>query len=225
MIACISLYNTNYTPLAKLTLDENRLEYCETHGYLPSFHEFEDIPGATYPEIFKRLGFIKLELILQAFEKHPHCEWVWFADCDGMVTNMKFDLEDFLKAFPHQGLLLSSDCHGLNAGSILVKNEPWVKAYFKGILDQKDGREWRHEQDAYNDTLHEHTTQEILVLPQQIMNAYDYQLYPDAKPVSGFEDLVTKGQWAPGNFFIHWPGRTLEQRIAHYHDYEKEVVR
>jgi len=221
MIGCLSVYQENYKPLAELTLADNRMEYCERHGYLPVFREYPDMPGAPVPEIHRKLGFAKLDIILDVFEEHPNCAWAWFGDCDGMVTNMRFPLP----VTPHtsQGLLVSRDCHGICAGTILAANRPWVKDYFRQLLADKD--KYAHEQDAIIATMGQLTEAQFQIIPQRLTNSYDYGLYPDAKPKPGFEEDVVKGQWQKGDFFVHWPGRTLEQRIAHYHEYAKEVVR
>lgn len=225
VIACISLHQTNYNALAKLTLGDNRMEYCEAHGYLPVFREIPDMPGAPVARIHKELGFLKLVLILDTFRRHPSCEWAWFLDCDAMVTNMKTRLEDIAALAPSkESLVFSSDCHGLNAGSILVPNSRWVKAHLGWILAEQD--RWPHEQAAFQEMrTRSYVGSDSVILPQRTMNSYDYTLYPDARPAPGFEGCVRYGQWEPGDFVIHWPGRTLEQRLGHYAQYAKGVVK
>lgn len=225
MIACLSLYQENYAGLAKLTLDNNRMSYCEAHGYLPVFQEYPNMPDASIPEIHRYLGFEKIKMFINTFEKHPNCEWAWFADCDGMITNMGKSLEILTKT-SNSPMLVSSDCHGINCGSMLVKNDYEVKLFLRRLIFEAD--KYLNEQEAINDSFHFPNLlwlSNISIMPQHIMNSYDYSLYPEAKPVAGFGHLIRDGQWHKGDFFIHWPGRTLEQRIEHYNQYEKEVIR
>lgn len=219
MRVCLSLYQKNYYDLAKKTLLSNRVEYAHRHKYASIFQGMPDMDGATVPEIHKELGFAKIQMFLDTFQNYKECESAWFADCDGMVTNMTKELPGM---GPDKTLLLSIDCHGINAGSMMARNVAEIRGYFKWIMDRK--YKWAHEQQAIEETW-EGSGLSIQFMSQSDMNSYDYSLYPDAKPKPGFESCVQDGQWKKGDFFIHWPGRTLEQRLAHFDQYELEIVR
>lgn len=218
MIACLSLYQENYKPLADLTLRENRMEYCETHGYLPVFNEYPDMPNATVPEIHSMLGYAKIEMFLEVFEKHSHCTGAWFADCDGMVTNMRREI-----IFPPYAIVSSCDRNGVNCGSMFVPNVPWAKAFLKKALDMKGNPRCPHEAEAFAEVCDKDNGHKMWhMVPQRVMNSYHYPLYEGDRSRDVFGAI---GQWFQGDFFIHWPGRTLEQRIEHYKEYERMIER
>ena len=52
------------------------------------------------------------------------------------------------------------------------------------------------------------------VLPQRVMNSYDYKNSPLLKNRPNFNDILgTDGQWQKGDFLIQWPATDLEYRI------------
>ena len=54
----------------------------------------------------------------------------------------------------------------------------------------------------------------IKIVPQRQINSYDYDQYPGSIPHVYKKDLLgNDGQWAPGDFLIHWPGIGLDRRI------------
>jgi hypothetical protein len=53
------------------------------------------------------------------------------------------------------------------------------------------------------------------VLPQRVMNSYDYKNLPRLKERTNFNDILgTDGQWQEGDFMIQWPSTDLEFRIV-----------
>jgi hypothetical protein len=224
MNAVLALHSPRYAELARKTLFQNRVEYCKTHGYLPIFREVAD--PANDQERHQVLGFGRLHEVLRAFSDNHAIEWIWVADIDGMVTNMKKALP-IAEAGTHD-LLITADCHGINAGSILIKNSRSAKDYLRFILDHKN--QWEHEQRAFQRT-YEYSTHTVGIAQQRVMNSYDYRLYAEALkrtseyPALGYEHLVVDGQWQPGDFFIHWPGLSLEQRLQQQKIFEQEVGR
>ena len=54
----------------------------------------------------------------------------------------------------------------------------------------------------------------IKVLPQRVINSYDYTKLPLLKNRPNFNDILgTDGQWQKGDFLIQWPATDLEYRI------------
>jgi len=52
------------------------------------------------------------------------------------------------------------------------------------------------------------------VLPQRVMNSYDYTNLPRLKNRSDYKDILgTDGQWKEGDFLIQWPSTDLEYRV------------
>jgi hypothetical protein len=52
------------------------------------------------------------------------------------------------------------------------------------------------------------------VLPQRVMNSYDYENHPSLKNRAKYTDILgTDGQWQKGDFLVQWPATDLEFRI------------
>jgi hypothetical protein len=52
------------------------------------------------------------------------------------------------------------------------------------------------------------------VLPQRVMNSYDYKNSPLLQKRSDYNDILgTDGQWQEGDFLIQWAGTDLEYRL------------
>jgi hypothetical protein len=224
MNVCMALYSESYQDLARITLFKNRVEYCHRWGYLPMFRKVPD--PKNQKEAWDIFGYGGPMAVLRAFNENKAIDWLWLAGTDGMVTNMLKPLP--LPKLSNIGLVLSTDCHGINGGSILLKNHPWVRDYLRWILSNRD--RWNHEQEAFQESYAENAAF-VETADQRVMNSYDYRLYAEAlkrpaeAPRPGFEDLVQAGQWKPGDFFIHWPGLGLEERLKLAAHYETEVVR
>jgi len=53
-----------------------------------------------------------------------------------------------------------------------------------------------------------------VILPQKVMNSYDYVNLPRLKDRKEYKDILgTDGQWEEGDFLIQWPATDLEYRI------------
>jgi len=52
------------------------------------------------------------------------------------------------------------------------------------------------------------------VLPQRVMNSYDYKNSPLLQNRPNYQDIIgTDGQWQEGDFLIQWPSTDLNYRI------------
>jgi hypothetical protein len=210
MIACVSLYDPNYRALAEKTLYENRQEYCQRHGYKTVFEEIE-MKGNSVFEMVCGLGFRKVRLILQTFERFQDCNRIWFGDCDGIVMNMTVALEDLLAPYP-EDILTGSDFNGPNCGAMILRRTPQVIAYLQDILSGEG--QYLHEQDY----IWKNPKSFIRSVPQRIINSYDCTL-----PNLGVPDQESV-QYQRGDFFMHWPAQTLETRLQCYEKWKGEVV-
>lgn len=216
MYAIISHHNSSYEPLAKLTWHENKIPYAEQYGY---HCEMEKIPdGSDMPSIQRQ----KVALINRMLNDLRNFEWVWWTGCDLIVTNFTVKMED--KVDDNYNMVLATDCNGINADSILIKNNEWSRSYWKmveDVLPSLNGY-WEGEQKIMKDTLPQ-CQQHIKIVPQRHMNSYDYTLWNGL--YHNIDHLGTNGQWEPGDWAMHWPANTLENRIRFAQHYSQYIVK
>lgn len=131
-----------------------------------------------------------------------------------MIMNFGRRLEEFID--PNFHFIIAGDFNGLNADSYLVRNTPEGRCWLEFILSQRANYEkslfveqsvmidW-HQREPFKDW--------VKVVPQNGpdgINAYEMGLYKVFAPgTPEFE----RGQWQPGDFLVHWPGRMLSERM------------
>lgn len=209
----VSMNDENYQRLADLTWNKNKKLYCERHGYAghnKTTGFSKDIP----------IGFEKIFLLLNLMKDNPECEWFWWTGSDAMITNFSTKIED--KIDEKYDMIIATDCNGLNADSILLKNSEWSRNYMQHIIDSipKYINHYFHEQQAMIESYLKFPNN-IKVVPQRYMNAYLNQLYPHQ---SVFDKLGTDGTWQKGDWFVHWPGTNLELRLQLAQMFMNEIV-
>lgn len=221
-IVFTSLHNEEYEPLAELTLQNNKVKYCKRYGYplVVKSDGWHPMP----------MGFEKAYVFFDAFEKYPTCEWLFFSECDALITNMNITLEsilDRIQPAPTTHMIITTDGNGINAGNLFIRNSPESKEFLQYMLQIKD--KYPHEQAFFNDcaattgSQHAKYPQFIRIVPQWLFNSYDYQTIPwlfarGPAQIWEFEDYTRdyfghRGQWEKGDFLIHWPSLSLEKRL------------
>jgi hypothetical protein len=208
-IGIATLHNLYYKDLAYYTYDNNLVEYAKRHSYNIACKQ--DNFSTDYLIYFEKIKFI-----LDTFKDNPDLDWIWWLDCDAMVTNYTIKLENIIDN--DYDVIMSTDFNGLNCGSFLVKNSNKGKAWLEMIFSQRYvykfySHPWP-EQIIIMETARNYT--EILkVVPQKTFNSYYYSLYGSnyGHDGSGLDRLGTSGNWQPGDFVIHFPGYPNNQRI------------
>jgi hypothetical protein len=204
--AIVTAHTENYLPLSQITWDQNKKLYAEHHGYdAVALTEFK------YPELFF-VGFARTELIIELLESGKY-EWVHACGCDTMITNFNIKLEDLVDN--DYDFIIATDCFNINNDSFLARATPTTINWLKEVVARRE--EYRvskwYDQQAMIDTI-EMMGDRIKFVPQRQINSYDYDQYPGSVPHVYKKDLFgNDGQWAPGDFLIHWPGIGLERRI------------
>lgn len=115
----------------------------------------------------------------------------------------------------------------VQADSFFVRGSTQGAEYLKDILAQYRTYEtlpWV-EQQAMADLKDKHAAITRIV-PQWVMNSYDYPLYRRIGPYydRGLDCYGNRGQWKKGDFLIHWPATPLSLRLELARKYEKEVI-
>lgn len=216
--ALVSMHNDRYAQLASVTYLQNKVIYAERHGYLCAAKVTNFDP--TYD-----INFEKMRIILDLFNNHPDLEWAWWLDCDAMITNYNIKLESIVDNNYH--FILSEDINGLNAGSFLVRNSTEGRDYLQMILDNMETYRFHnwHEQQCINDT-YDIYRGIIKVLPQKIINCYNYELYKEHYPQDDkWWAYYHAGQWKLGDFVIHWPGVEHYARIVMAEEMLNHIVK
>lgn len=202
MYAIASINTDNYQDLADLT-DIPKREYCERHGY-----EFFVLKETKYSPI---MGFNKIHYVLDLFKQRPDIEWLLFSECDATVTNLNIRIEDKIDNDYH--FIVPVDRLNINAGNFLARNSEQGRVYLQMIIDSEPDyvdKEWA-EQQAIIDSIQEHSDI-VKIVPQRYMNSYEQRAY-DYCDIR-VDILGTSGEWAPGDWIVHWPGMHKPIRMA-----------
>jgi mannan polymerase II complex MNN10 subunit len=211
-IGVFTLSKDNYKSLRDIT-SLNKFEYCQKHNYL-----FIEKTSNFY---FSNLGFEKIYSILELLNKQ-NCDIIYWCGVDTLITNFNIKITDIIDT--EHDFFISTDANNINADSFIIKNTIDARSFFQKILDfypQYVYHEWAEQQAIIdilgNDMYYNNITK---ILPQKKLNSYDYNIYPESNFLSALNRLKNKqdfygndGQWSEGDFLIHWPGTTLNQRL------------
>jgi hypothetical protein len=210
--AIISMHNEHFQSLADLTWTKNKEIYAQRHGYqsIVKTNNFYNI----------HIYFEKIWFVNDVLNQNPNIDWVWWTDCDGMITNMTTKIEDRIDDNYH--FIISADCWDLNAGSFMVKNSEPGRNFIKLIMSQYDkycNHGWADQQAIIDN--YDANKDIIKVVPQRHLNSYQYDIYPNHPR---FDKYGNDGDWQMGDFFIHWPGYPMDLRIKLANEYMAKVV-
>lgn len=116
----------------------------------------------------------------------------------------------------------------IQADSFLVRGSKEGGGYLRAILSHYP--QYRHhpwvENQVMIDLIEQYAAITLLV-PQHLLNAYDYSCFLHINPAygEGRDCYGNRGQWQPGDFLIHWPGITLEHRMQLLDRYLPKIVK
>jgi hypothetical protein len=120
-------------------------------------------------------------------------------------------------------VILAADINGTNCGNLFVRNSEIGRAFIESMIGAMPA--YRDNHMAENQWIQEMATatywkKYIKIVPQRIINSYDYSLYQFPK-VTGTKDVLgVDGQWQPGDFMLHIVGgmamdkKSVQERIA-----------
>jgi len=214
-IKIFTLSQDNYKSLRDIT-SANKSEYCEKNDY--SFEErISDFK-------FSNLGFEKIYRCLELLENNK-CDILYWCGVDTLITNFKIKITDLIDV--EHDFFISTDANNINADSFVIKNTIDSRALFKKIIEsypQYSNDAWAEQQVIIDILAQDDYFKKITkILPQKMINSYDYSLYPASNFRGSSESLThfrlgqdyygNDGQWSEGDFLIHWPGTVLPQRI------------
>lgn len=216
-IAIVSMYNDKQQDLGEESWP-NKEAYAKLHGY--------EAYCKTSDWTITPIHFEKLVYMLDVMKEHPHLDWVWWMDNDSIITNFETRIEDIVDNDYH--VIITVDHASLNAGSFIVRNTAQGRGWLEFLLSlydhYKDNR-WPEQQPMTDRYI---SFKDIIkVLPQKVMNSYDYTLYG----VPNLDLTWQSGQWEPGDFVLHVPALPNQTRIAlfkqlspHHHMDQNESI-
>ena len=239
MIVLLTVNDQAYQALADITA-KNKQEYCNKHGYL--FHHVSDGGSSLCGKVLSAklhktpedqipIGWGKIYAMQHLMDKHPECTWIFNTDCDAMITNMTIKIEDILKSVVDENthIIIPSDVNGINCGNMMVRNSPIGRAFIDVIAASLNF--YRHWYLQENQCIQDLLVGTFLteqgvknggtlwsnvakVVPQRLMNSYDYKNLPSFKNIKNIKDILgTDGQWQKEDFMIQWPATPLDYRI------------
>lgn len=198
-IGFCTAYNDNFKNVAEITVPTFK-HYCEKHGY--DYIEVTNCNCGRHP-VWEKIFLLK--------ERLKDYDYLFWCDCDAIITNNSIKLESFIC---NQDLIITHDLFGLNAGVFLIKNSEWSKNYLNKVWDacgtipsiykSYGGDQSAMEYMAKGEDSH------IKVVNQCIFNSYKNSLYD--------RSYNEKIDWEPGDFILHLPGIENSCRIKIFKD-------
>lgn len=220
MFTVLCNYTANYEPLINKTWFNNKVPYCQRHGYnfelrlvtMESLHQYQ---------------MSKVLFINEVLNRSQEDAWVWWTGADLMITNFTIKLEYIIDTNYH--FIIASDFNGINADSFLIRNSEKGRNYFKMIVDTLPNYTyWEGEQGIMKDTYEQYKNDVVKMVPQKVINSYNYADYYGrscAPPGPLADSLGTVGDWSFGDFVIQWPATSLQHRLYSYDYYSQFIVR
>lgn len=217
----LSCHSPEYKCLADITLYGVLAEYCKRWGYDLIIRTECDpqfaVPGShAGGRTWDRLNHL---LRMMTDPKDTH-DWFYVVGADALVMNFNVPLTTFVDPAFH--FIIACDVHDYNADSFLMKKSPESIAYLQDIMAlwpnfKTDG--WVEQRAMTDPAVKAKWSHIIKILPQRVLNAYDYTIYPYPTHKAAKDCNGNDGQWHPGDFLIHWPGCDLSKRMQLLHKY------
>jgi len=218
-----TLFDEKYYELANITVP-NKIEYCEKYGYYFNYREKKFL--------YSSLGFEKIYRVLD-FLQNDQCDLLYWCGVDTVITNYGVQITELVD--DKHDLFICGDANGLNADSFIIKNTDTAKNLLADILqyqlqnnakyEQED--RYLNEQEVMVELITNKYKDSSLILPQRVMNSYDYSQYPTYHFGDHFKDrkdyLGNDGDWQPQDFLIHFAGQSLQGKITLAKYYTQQI--
>jgi hypothetical protein len=203
--AILTAHNEAYQDLTDITWEQNRKQYAIRHGYghhalTDGFTSIGDISWARTRELVRLL-------------ESGDYDWVHVTGGDTMITNFNITYDQLVDN--DCCFIITTDCWNINADSFLARATPecieWLK-YLDQFQEQYSTHAWNDQQCIIDNI--ERLGDGLKVVPQRLINSYDYDQYPGSWEHMQKKDIMgNDGHWQPGDFMIQWPGIPNVRRI------------
>lgn len=183
----------------------NKIEYCIRWNvnFIPKKHTTGNIDNE------------RQEFMIEAWHRSKALDsWLWFMGADTLIMNHTIDVRKFLDK--DYDLIIGQDINGINNDVFFLQNTWKSKQFLEATL-------------AYNKTMPNDQESMALVIdemkpdlrtkvvPQKEFNSYLYNLYhyPDDNG----------GNYTDGDFVLHLPGLSNQQRMKLVTEYLQKVTK
>jgi hypothetical protein len=204
MIKIISSSDKNFNELSEIS-NKSIADYSNKHNL-----KFET---RLVPDSFKiHPSWYKLDFLLDEFsnEKNNDIDYFLWIDSDAVILNMNFDINSIIDK--SKFLHISKGFDTMNAGVFILKKTEMSKNFIEKTKLKTHYHEhpWLENMAMIDLIFHENHgfLENINFVSQKILNAYDYDLYPEFQQRQ--KDL---GQYEQDSFIVHFPGMPKEQKI------------
>lgn len=209
MNICVSyVYGENYSELAAIC-KPSLILYCAKWGYACDMKQIKPNEKGTY-------AYARIEHTAKLLEEY---DCVLMLEGDMLITNDTYRIEGFLQTDKH--FYLTKDINGVNTASFIVVKSEASKELLHNCLLNKD--KYPDEQNFFEKL----DIDIIKELPHPSINSLPYEYYAPSYGKYNYKDgdVVEKptheqGCWQQGDFVMHLPGFTLEQRIKIFNLYK-----
>lgn len=209
MKICItSVCSESYWSLGDLTFPVWE-RYCAKHGY--DWHSCREPISDRGPTWDKTILVSRLL---------PQYDFVLCVGCDTLVTNSNQTVEAYYEQFQPASILVAADLYGLNSDVMLFRQTVWSELFLNAVNELGyllyRGHHWV-EQEAIIRFAHQAPYREhVAIVPQKGFNSYVNEVY--GRPAHW------PGNWSEGDWIVHFPGLSLEHRIALVEKYTQLAV-
>lgn len=158
--------------------------------------------------------WIKVAALIETMDLYPNAAYLWWLDLDALITNMNIRVHDLVPGLtrcsnhtdvPYE-FILSNDYHGLNTGSFLVRNSPFMKEMLFKLYDTFISGSPKDNDQIYIRELVQSTpalAERTLILPNKALNAWPAEI-----------ELNGLQAWDEGDFVWHIPGAWAMDMLA-----------
>lgn len=200
-------------PCADITFPVMRA-YGQKHGYL--------VETLSERLSDRRVVWDKIPLLELNIDR---AEWSLYLDADILITNHKIVMESIVESsrpwrrlYPEADVLVATDENGFNFGAALFRNTPWVHSMLKMAWEYGYDPATTSEQHGLIMACQNLTGGRVVGLPQRVLNSYPWREYGIGDPENHM------GNWEPGDFALHIPGATAEQRVEIFSRYKEKIL-
>ena len=181
-VATIDYQISGLSPAASHVMAMSKSLYCTLHGHSWNvyYHLFDH---ARHPV------WSKVLVLLDLLQKEHTADYIWLLDFDTIIFNYSVQLADLLlhaaaardpRKDDSIDIILSKDCNGINAGSILFRNSAWTKVFAKKwfLTNSSDIPKMDIWKEQASLMYLFHTDQDVrdhtVFIPQKLFNAYGH---------------------------------------------------